>query len=493
MQININEVINKIDLEIKQYTEKFLTEKMAIEESTSNHASILFERTLSSTVNYFLFNYFKQLYGDNLKICVNEFKIEIKNDINGEKRKKHRVDVDLKNDPKQRWNYCIVDGYFKIDKFVDDSTKHIFIEYKMQDDFEFIDLATDFLKYKLYTDKNKENTIFIYVIFDKKENYPTILNGDTEQFLYIKDIIRETQFKEKKVFIYQSDVNNPLDAEQTKKVEETLKVLDDLTLVKDQYIDVLAKTTKQSKTNHEELILSYLPKYNSLVIKSSIIKRNYKFIKHLWDEANKMNLFKDIHQSFDLDNKDQLSIDLILKEGSHYNYYFEETINLSDKIEAEENGIRGGYYSSLNLIALLDYLSDFFNIKCDKPEYGYKIFGRSNSKKQKHDYQKTADNQKNKIEEIYKNDPDRNKKFLKLLYSLTYYIIEVYPILFEINTDLEVVSPTNLNLLEKLDEEMRKLLHNIAKLIEVKLKITNIKTDLNEIIKMFVQLLDKYR
>lgn len=72
----------------------------------------------------------------------------------------------------------------------------------MQNDFEFIDLATDFLKYKLYTDKNNENTIFIYVIFDKNENYPTILNGDTEQFLYIKDIIRETQFKEKKVFIY---------------------------------------------------------------------------------------------------------------------------------------------------------------------------------------------------------------------------------------------------------------------------------------------------
>ena len=58
MQININEVINKIDSEIKQYTEKFLMEKMAIEESTSNHASILFERTLSSAVNYFLFNYF---------------------------------------------------------------------------------------------------------------------------------------------------------------------------------------------------------------------------------------------------------------------------------------------------------------------------------------------------------------------------------------------------------------------------------------------------
>lgn len=493
MQININDIIRNIDLEIKQYSEKFIMEKNDVEKNTSNEASLLFERTLSSLVNYFLFNYFKQICGENLKICVNEFKIKLQNDINGEKRKKHRIDVDLKKDPKQHWNYCVVDGYFKIDKFINDKTKHIFVEYKMQDDFEFIDLATDFLKYKLYTDKNNEDTIFIYVIFDKKENYPSILNGDTEQYLYIKDIIRETQFKEKKVFIYQPDSSKQLDAEQTKKVEETLKVLDDLTLVKDQYITVLAKTTKLSKTNHEELILSYLPKYNSLVIKSSIIKRNYKFIKHLWDEANKMNLFKDIHQVFNLDNKDQLTIDLILKEGSHYNYYFEETINLVDKIEAEENGIRGGYYSSLNLIALLDYLSDFFNIKCDKPEYGYKIFGRSNSKKQKHDYQKTADNQKKKIDKKYKNDPDKNKKFLKLLYSLTYYIIEVYPILFEINTDLEVVAPTNLNLLEKLDEEMRKLLHNIAKLIEVKLKITNVKTDLNEIIKMFVQLLDKYR
>lgn len=389
--------------------------------------------------------------------------------------------------------YCVVDGYFKIDKFINDKTKHIFVEYKMQDNFEFIDLATDFLKYKLYTDKNNEDTIFIYVIFDKKENYPSILNEDAEQYLYIKDIIRETQLKEKKVFIYQPDSSKQLDAEQTKKVEETLKVLDDLKLVKDKYITVLAKTTKLSKTSHEELILSYLSKYNSLVIKSSIIKRNYKFIKHLWDEANRMNLFNDIHKVFDLDNKEQLTVDLILKEGSHYNYYFEETINLVDKIEAEENGIRGGYYSSLNLIALLDYLSDFFNIKCDKPDYGYKIFGRSNSKKQKHDYQKTADNQKRKIDEKYKNDPDKNKKFLKLLYSLTYYIIEVYPILFEINTDFEIVAPTNLNLLEKLDEEMRKLLHNIARLIEVKLKITNVKTDLNEIIKMFVQLLDKYR
>ena len=493
MQMNINEVINKIDLEIKQYTEKFIMEKVDIEASTSNQTSILFERTLSSVVNYFLFNYLKQLCGDNLKLCVNEFKIKNKNDINGEKRKKHIVDVDLKKNPKNHWNYCVVDGYFKIDNFIDNTTRHIFVEYKMQDDFEFIDLATDFLKYKLYTDKNNENTIFVYIIFDKKENYPTILSGGSEHFILLKDIIRETQFKEKKVFIYKPDIKQQLNEEQTKKIEQTLKVLDDLTIVKEQYIGVMSKTTGLSKTRHEELILSYLPKYNSLVVKSNMIKQNYKFIKNLWDEANKMSLFKDIYKIFNLDNKEQMSIEMILKEGSHYNYYFEEVINLEDKIEAEENGIRGRYYSSLNLIALLDYLSDFFNIKCGKPEYGYKMFGRSNSKKQKHDYQKTADNQKKKIDQKYKTDPDKEKKFLKLLYSLTYYIVEVYPILFEINDNFEVIAPTNINLLEKLDEEMRKLLKSMANIIDVELKISNVKTDLNEISKMFVRLLEKYK
>lgn len=73
------------------------------------------------------------------------------------------------------------------------------------------------------------------------------------------------------------------------------------------------------------------------------------------------------------------------------------------------------------------------------------------------------------------------------------FVNEEYSILLEINDELAVIVLINLNLLEKLDEEIRKLSYNIAKLIEVKLKITNVKTYLNEIIKMFVQLLDKYR
>lgn len=107
MQINIDDIIRNIDLEIKQYSEKFIIEKNDVEKNTSNEASLLFERTLSSLVNYFLFNYFKQIYGENLKICVNEFKIKLQNDINGEKRKKHRIDVDLKKDPKQHWNIVL--------------------------------------------------------------------------------------------------------------------------------------------------------------------------------------------------------------------------------------------------------------------------------------------------------------------------------------------------------------------------------------------------
>ena len=178
--------IKNIDCNIKNYAKKFEFEKNTLEKQLKHHIHILNERTLSSIINYFLYKKFDSDY--NVKLAVNEFPIKLLNTISTSDMSNLLLEVDGEVS-KSEWKNCYIDGFFKIENLYFHGDNYLFIEYKLEKKFKLIQLATDYLKYKIYTKNSNKNTIFIFVICDKQEDYPTIINNNDKLFYLLDNMI----------------------------------------------------------------------------------------------------------------------------------------------------------------------------------------------------------------------------------------------------------------------------------------------------------------
>jgi len=200
--IRLDDFFEKTDSLIKNYAEKFVSEKHNFDLLTGNFAYLTNERTIASFSNYIIFKLLQD-EGYNILLCINEFPIKINNPLSCDEFDELKDDVG-KTTRSKSWHTCSVDGYFLIEDFLKSGiSTHIFVEYKMNNSFVYLDLADDYLKYKVYTSRNEANTIFTYIIFDKKENYPTILNNERPRYKMIGSKIDKTSISaDTKIFIY---------------------------------------------------------------------------------------------------------------------------------------------------------------------------------------------------------------------------------------------------------------------------------------------------
>ena len=176
-----------IDSELKKCAYLFDISKTDFKSIFDNTPYITFERTLSSYTNYFIYKEFKK-NGFNFNLLVNEFAINLENSIKISTVYKGKTIKDFKDWAK----YCVVDGYFEPTNLSTDTQKisRIFVEYKLQHKFAFVDLAKDFIKYKIINFNNESETAFSYVVFYKNESNPTILSSSPHFVLMNSDIAK---------------------------------------------------------------------------------------------------------------------------------------------------------------------------------------------------------------------------------------------------------------------------------------------------------------
>ena len=202
----IEKIIELIDEKIKEKSNEFNKKSIYLMNDLSLKTKITNERSLASIASYNLYEYFKK--ENNYSTYLEELQIELpKLNIKENSEIDNEVAIN-KNKPS---NYVYIDSYFQICD-INNKKMHLFIEYKLSNQFEYSKLAYDYLKYKLYTKKNDTNSIFIYVIFDKKENYPTI-KSKPPHYIYLDKYIKKENFlnNENRVFIYinKNISNNP--------------------------------------------------------------------------------------------------------------------------------------------------------------------------------------------------------------------------------------------------------------------------------------------
>ncbi|MCQ2791919.1 MAG: hypothetical protein MJ208_00175 [Bacilli bacterium] len=438
MKINIDEFIKSVDNNIKNYAIDYEKIGVDFKIATQNQINILYERTLSSITNYFIYSEFQNLKAD-VGLGVNEIKIFFENGINAFDFSTLKKEVGLKPKSKsdrEMWeNYCVPDGFFVVNNVLNEPL-YLFVEYKLNQDLVYIDLALDYLKYKAYTYKSHLKSVFAFVIFDKKEKYPTIINSGPSYFQILDKAILPTMDMEKRVYIYKNLEIKDKDDDSDFSFNELSDSIQQFVELSNLSSDILCHEDKIGLIEDNNIFINSMEKFNKRVINAQIIRDNYNYIVDIWNACKKKNIFDGIYEDFNLHSKEELTNEIIIDEGSHYSACFDESINLKARLRAMEDGIRGSSYASLNVIVLIDYFNDYFGIdKTIMPMYGKTKIGKNIKEKEEVDFNKTAIRQKRKIDEHYGSDSQKSKKIKKLTYALMYYIKNLYEAIYDIGED----------------------------------------------------------
>lgn len=455
-------LIDDLDFDIKIFSKKFNIEMYDYNNGSTNKAYLCYERMLSIVSNNCLAKHLELMSDYQLLFYVSELPIKINSAFN------ENID-DLKNEvgyykKTPTWDYCVVDGYFKLRQ--NENIYHAFIEYKLQNIFVYADLATDYLKYKLYTYEAKINSFFAYIIFNKDEDYPSIIDV-SNKYCLLNKTISKGELENSKIYIYENNGVTEKD-DNYEQLIKTSKIMDSFTKYGAELLKVRNDGVEELN-DKSKMLLDILPKFNSKVVKSSLIYKNYNFISVLWNKSNEQEIFK----GFLPNNENLDEIQKILLKGSNYNHFIDETITSEDRLIAETNGIRGSSYASLNLLALLDFFNQIFKIDSIKPNYGYKYIGKGRNKKL-FNYQDTADNRIEKLFSYY--GKKFNKETLKeTCFALMYFIKNLYSILYDVDEiNNQITGEKNISKLLKLEENIQETCNKVLKLIGYSHKI-NIK------------------
>lgn len=426
----LSKFIFNIDEKLKFVAATFSSEKIDFDTLTSNEAFITYERTVSSYANSFLTDLFKA-EGFDVLLSVNEFPIKFKNGITTEWFEENLDRLGLsKKDRDRPWTYCVVDGLFKIQK--EGVVKHVFIEYKLNNDFIYSDLAIDYLKFKSYTKNYNKNMIFVFAICKKEENYPSIILDDTKEFLELNKDLSLKDISDYRVFVYE------------KRDDVTKDVLDDKIIDDFSLIDISLKRIKKMNylkplSDEEKLFVDSMYKYNSNIIKSRLIRDNYMFIKSCWDGLLSSDLFdKRIINEYIIDG--QYQTNAIIENGCNYNNYLEDEIGSQNKKKSlEESNIRGSSFVSSNVLIFIDYFCELNNFSPkSKMDLGSYSFGRGKNKVFV-DNEKVIASERKKIDIHYGDDKEKVYKLGRYTFCLLYYLVNVLPLIYETDSNGQLI------------------------------------------------------
>ena len=453
---DINSTILYLDNEIKQYAVVFNTEKQDFNNLTQNISYIENERTIAFYTNHRI-NDFLIRQGYHVPLFANEFSIKINNGLDNSLFKTLISEV-AKAKQVVPWKRCYVDGYFKITNFIyENSVSHLFVEYKMDNKFVYLDLANDYLKYKAITYVNDSGTIFVYAIFKRRANYPSILSASAPHYEFIgKNISSASVSGTKRVYIYlPGNQISPPRNRTTTELETAVEVMNNVTSLSDK-IDALRETAFSRIENDKLVFVNLMKIFNSKVAKSHTLRRYYWFIKQLWDKCKEVDFFDDLETIFS-DCEGPLTPELIIKEGSFYKLNLGSNFTLEAKKNAIHNGLRTSTNVSLFIVAVLDYFNKRFGLGIETPDYGVIPIGRGKNKDNV-PLSDTIEMFNNRLSQNYGTNEEGNRRLKKLSYSLMYYIVHLFEVIYDIDENNHINGYNNdfeyYQVLEKLQEPL---------------------------------------
>lgn len=481
----LDDMIHKLDNFILHYCNNFNRNKKIIFNDLKINTSCTTERTIAIVANSFLRNFFYEKF--TLEFYSDELQIKFNEQVNGSGELKSQVGNYTE---KENWNNCYIDGYFEI--YCDSELIHFFVEYKMESKFTFAKLATDYLKYKLYTQHAIGNTIFSYIIFKKNEDYPTIIDrvNDGETYVLLdKYISKEIPISNCYFHINDGERTELFPSnETTVNYKESIYHLEKISNCCDK-LECFGGFDNYS--TYQKIFIEGITKFNTNVFDSNLLKENYKYLKSVYDFSIKNDLFlkhKKIYESNEI-NYTECDLQTFIFEACNYKTNLIINLVQEDRFEAETVGLAVGTRISLFIIMLVDYFVEKYGIKIEETSLFYDKITKINGEK----VEISIKNQTEKIifekiNNIYV-DESLKEKFDQNIFGLLYFIIKTYPIVYKIvDGVVESVSESKqaLKIIESIQGNVKELKKIYGKEIG-DVSVENYKKDINNVCMNIIQ------
>ncbi len=438
---DIDPAIESLDREIKNFAVSFEAEKTDFDYLTKNCSYIANERTVAFFANHKIRDYLESL-NYQIPLFANEFSIKFNNGFDETSFQSRISEVEAAKQEKP-WKRCFVDGYFKIKNFLNsDPVSHVFVEYKMENNFVYLDLATDYLKYKAITYAAEKGTIFVYIIFKREENYPSIISGGVPYYEIIdKRISKASVSGTKRVYVYLP--NGQTEESKDEKIpplETAISVLNEVTSLSDKVVSLEEKAF--AKIEDKDLVFVKSMKiFNSKVAKSQTLRQYYPFIKELWDKCEEKKIFADpkslFRDRFISPANDEVTDEEIIREGAFYKRNLGDIFTIEAKKNAIREGLRSGTNVSLLIVAILDFFNRRFEIGVDTPKYG-SVSIRRGKRKEEASLDETVKQFDERLANNFRTGDEGKRKLMKLAYSIMYFIVHLFKIIYKIGENNEI-------------------------------------------------------
>lgn len=427
MEDIINKIINELERKIEILNNKSVDLDKKI--STPFAFSINFnnERTIATFMLGFIVSELEKLNLSDI-IFYNEFDITMDNSLTETEQRdllEEIEDVTKKESPIKKY---IPDNYIYITT-KDNKTYHLFIEYKINNKLNYIKLANDFLKFKIYTRNFQENVVFIYVVLKPIDNKKTVTLknslGTVEYQILNKIIEKKNIDTDKSVFIFES-IDFALNYQTSNLIEESVNRIDES-------IYRLLELEYDGSYNFEYNDSHYIKmmgKFGPNVISSEYLRRKYIKIRTLHDEllSHKIEIilpddtYIDIEQ---FDNSRSINEELFInKLADHFNYQIKKITDEHRKliVKSEFNYTRRKSF----------WITILLHKFCNDYQIPTSFFVYDNSPESK-DIQESINN----LDNIYGL---KNPNFSMLCLGLVFYIVKLYNQIMSIDNEIAVYS-----------------------------------------------------
>lgn len=480
----LNNIITSIDNDIMLYSRDFQQLHSQLYNDLNIDIKLSNERTTASFTTDMLS---KWLYKSKYKIHIIVNELSIKTDlINQTEIDDLNEEVNNESEITSWKKRMYVDSYLLVENLYYSGDNHLFVEYKMSNKFDFTKLAQDYLKFKFYTKYNSENSIFVYVLFDKNDTYPTILSNKTDKFCLIPKVIdRSLIVKNQPLFdgldrIYIHVNNNETyddiqkNKDEDSKIYEIYGLLDKINELSDN--DVENEDLIVEIVNLEnDIFYKNMNVFNNNVLIAKRIVRNYNNVKKLFEDAKRRNLFNDVVSIFYTDGQEivdqEFSFSLesqvqLINDAKEYFYNFQRKYFKNEKIDALKRGLSSNYKSALVILVILKIFAILNDLELNLTLE--KVF-IDNQRNEIIYYSQIVEELANNILQHY-NECEYISNISKLAFEIMYIITNLFPKIFSIKDDKIIDYNDSYKNIKKA-KKIQEAINNLSKILNIREQI----------------------
>ncbi|MFW6002790.1 MAG: hypothetical protein ACOCQD_05555 [archaeon] len=225
-------VIDDIEERLKEYSELVYDIDRVVKSAYDFNVSYCYERTVATYIGDFL-KEILETYGYQDVNVMNEFYLRLSKALSKEEEDEIQDEIEGEATVGKTKMIFIPDTFVNYKEDDDDKDHQLFIEYKKGDVFQYIKLATDYLKFKYYTyNSSSDNIIFMYVLINPIDEgmNPTIVHEtcSSPKYQLINKNISESDFSDDTMVFIFDNCDCKVRIDSGHKLIKQAQVIDDI-------------------------------------------------------------------------------------------------------------------------------------------------------------------------------------------------------------------------------------------------------------------------